>query len=816
MNWVLRFVDLTFGEFMRDIESSTVVGAYCDLACSSLRSHRSITLQKPSPLSEVAAVKRADTVPARTDEVHDRLQMPLVNRTPMAPQAKPRSRSDASGDSIGQSMRTCASTPSRLRDDRARAATRRRWSLTALTFAPTYLATDFMTTVLPYQGRQLLEITILILFAVLFAWVSAGFWTAVAGFSLLLSGRDKHAISARAGADRVIDPSARTAVIMPICNEDVPRVFAGLRATFESLRRTDAFEHFDFFVLSDTGDADIRLAEQSAWRSLCPEVNGFGRIFYRWRRVRIRRKSGNVADFCRRWGKNYRYMVVMDADSVMTGECLKRLVQLMEAAPDAGIIQTIPRAAGRETLHARIQQFAASAYGPMFAAGLHFWQLGESHYWGHNAIIRVEPFMRYCALPRLPGKGVLSGEILSHDFVEAAMMRRAGWGVWIAYDLDGSYEEMPPSLLDEIKRDRRWCQGNLMNARLMLARGMHPVHRVVFFTGVMAYGSALLWGIALALSTALLAVHSLSEPVYFVQPYQLFPMWPEWRPERAMALFGTTLLLLFLPKLLGMALVLKHGARGFGGALRFGLSMIGEMLVSALLAPVRMLFHAQFVLAALAGHSVQWKSPPRDDAETSWDEAIRRHGWQTLIGVMWIAVVAWVDVSHVWWMLPVAGAMVLAVPLSVYSSRASLGRALRRAGLFLVPEEVSPSRELHDTARQARVAQPCMSLHHLVIDSEANRHAGELASRQQAWGVRAIRRTDIVRRSLSQGLMALSTRERLTLADDAEALRELHALVWRSEAVHASWHGDAAATAVSRSTAHRPAMPVNAAVAANA
>jgi len=763
------------------------------------------------PLHETAMADRADTVRAGTAEVRAHAQMPPIERTPMAPRSRVRGEQGR-----GVEARSDAPMSGRARDDRARAATRRRWSLAALTFGPTYLATDFMTTVLPYQGRQPLEIAMLVLFAILFAWVSAGFWTAVAGFFLLLTGRDKHAISARADADRAIDPAARTAVIMPICNEDVPRVFAGLRATFESLRRTDAFERFDFFVLSDTGDADIRLAEQSAWRSLCKDVEGLGRIFYRWRRVRIRRKSGNVADFCRRWGKSYRYMVVMDADSVMTGACLKRLVQMMEVAPDAGIIQTIPRAAGRETLHARIQQFAASAYGPMFAAGLHFWQLGESHYWGHNAIIRVEPFMRHCALPRLPGKGVLSGEILSHDFVEAALMRRAGWGVWIAYDLAGSYEEMPPNLLDEIKRDRRWCQGNLMNARLMLAQGMHPVHRVVFLTGVMAYGSALLWGLALALSTALLAVHMLSEPVYFVQPYQLFPLWPEWRPERAMALFGTTLSLLFLPKLLGMVLALKGGARAFGGALRFGLSMVGEMLVSALLAPIRMLFHAQFVLAAIAGHAVQWKSPPRDDAETAWTEAVRRHGWQTLIGVAWIAAVASLDVAHVWWMLPVAGAMVLAVPLSVYLSRASLGRTLRRAGLFLVPEEVDAPRELRETARQSRIAQERIDLAHAVIDPEVNRQACERAARRHAWGARAVRRTDIIRRALSQGLDALSARERLALAEDAVALRELHALVWRSEAVHLSWRADAptAASALPRGPSSRHAMALGATAAA--
>ncbi|MCF3996749.1 glycosyltransferase, partial [Pseudomonas aeruginosa] len=177
---------------------------------------------------------------------------------------------------------------------------------------------------------------------------------------------------------------------------------------------------FDFFVLSDTNDPDIAVAEQQAWLELCRETKGFGKIFYRRRRRRVKRKSGNIDDFCRRWGGDYRYMVVMDADSVMSGDCLAKLVRLMEANPEAGIIQTAPKASGMDTLYARMQQFATRVYGPLFTAGLHFWQLGESHYWGHNAIIRMQPFIDHCALAPLPGKGSFAGAILSHDFVEAA------------------------------------------------------------------------------------------------------------------------------------------------------------------------------------------------------------------------------------------------------------------------------------------------------------------------------------------------------------------------------------------------------------
>ncbi|MGM1299013.1 glucans biosynthesis glucosyltransferase MdoH, partial [Enterobacter hormaechei] len=429
----------------------------------------------------------------------------------------------------------------------------RRYILLLLTLAQTVVATWYMKTILPYQGWALINPADMIgqdiwvsFMQLLFCWVSAGFWTALMGFLQLLMGRDKYSISASTVGDEPLNPEHRTALIMPICNEDVDRVFAGLRATWESVKATGNAAHFDVYILSDSYNPDICVAEQKAWMELIAEVQGEGQIFYRRRRRRVKRKSGNIDDFCRRWGNQYSYMVVLDADSVMSGDCLSGLVRLMEANPNAGIIQSSPKASGMDTLYARCQQFATRVYGPLFTAGLHFWQLGESHYWGHNAIIRVKPFIEHCALAPLPGEGSFAGSILSHDFVEAALMRRAGWGVWIAYDLPGSYEELPPNLLDELKRDRRWCHGNLMNFRLFLVKGMHPVHRAVFLTGVMSYLSAPLWFMFLALSTALQVVHALTEPQYFLQPRQLFPVWPQWRPELAIALFASTMVLLFL------------------------------------------------------------------------------------------------------------------------------------------------------------------------------------------------------------------------------------------------------------------------------
>jgi membrane glycosyltransferase len=672
----------------------------------------------------------------------------------------------------------------------------RRLVLLVLMLGQTGVATYFMSQVLPYQGKTPLEIATLALFAILFCWVSAGFWTAMTGFLVLIRGNDRFSISHLDQPDAPISPAARTAIVMPICNEDVTRVMAGLRATYESVARTGDLQRFDFFILSDSSESDNCAAELAAWAELCDAVDGYGRIFYRRRHRRVKRKSGNIDDFCRRWAKDYRYMLVLDADSVMSGSCLTTLVRMMEANPGAGIIQTAPRAAGRDTLYARIQQFSTSVYGPLFTAGLHYWQLGESHYWGHNAIIRLAPFVRHCALAPLPGRGSLAGEILSHDFVEAALMRRAGWAVWIAYDLDGSYEEMPPNLLDELKRDRRWCHGNLMNFRLFPARGMHRVHRAVFVTGVMAYLSAPLWFLFLALSTAMLALHTLVEPEYFVEPRQLFPIWPQWDPEKAIGLFTATVTLLFLPKILSVLLIWAHGAGRYGGKLRLFGSMLIELLFSMVLAPVRMLFHTKFVVASFLGWAIRWKSPPREDSQTTWGEGFRKHGLHTLIGIAWGAGVYWLNPAFLPWLLPIAGALALSIPVSVFSSRVSFGRAFRRARLFAIPEEVEPPVELRETAAHVNAA-PCEAgFIDAVVDPVTNAIAS--AAGRVTIGLRALRglvpglrekRELLLLTALREDPEKLDEKHRLALLRDAMLLSELHFRVWTSEEAHATWRG---------------------------
>jgi membrane glycosyltransferase len=338
---------------------------------------------------------------------------------------------------------------------------------------------------------------------------------------------------------------------------------------------------------------------------------------------------------------------------------------------------------------------------------------------------------------------------------------------------------MPPNLIDELKRDRRWCQGNLMNFRLALMKGLHPAHRVVFMTGVMAYLSAPLWFAFLLLSTASLAIQTLVAPEYFSQPHQMFPLWPEWRPDWAIQLVFATGTLLFLPKVLAVLLVSGKHAAEFGGRFKLCLSALGEILLSMLFAPIRMLFHTRFVVIALAGWSLQWRSPSRDDASTTWGYAIRQHGAQTVLGVAWAAFVTWLNPLFLGWLAPVAGALIVSIPLSVYTSRASLGRAARRAGLFLIPEEVNTPHEITAMSEYLAATPYPASFATAIVDPVINALACAVALDRRRFPVSVRRdRALLAREALETDPATLAADKKTRLLGDAGALSWLHFNAW--------------------------------------
>ncbi|QHI99827.1 glucans biosynthesis glucosyltransferase MdoH [Xylophilus rhododendri] len=633
---------------------------------------------------------------------------PPVNRGSMAPLPW-RGFWNSVGAVLLSAVTRRRSTPTPLELERKspeawqRAANARRLTFLLLTIVTTAIATTLFAGVQPDYDSAWLQYGQIALFAVLSAWVVTGFTTALMGFWVSLRG-DAHTLSSKEVQGHAMNPDARTAIIMPICNEDVSTVFAGLRATCESVAATGNSKVFDVFVLSDSYKPEIISAERAAWEDLRaalaanpeqPQIE----VYYRLRTRRTHRKAGNVADFCRRWGKDYKYMVVLDADSVMSGDCLSTLVKLMEAHPKAGIIQTATQSIGHATLHARSQQFASRMTGRLFTLGMQFWQLGESHYWGHNAILRVEPFMKHCALAPIEGTGGMSGGIMSHDFVEAALMRRAGYQVWLVSDLAGSYEQQPPDLLSELQRDRRWCQGNMQNFRLVAEPGLHRVHRAMFLTGALSYVSAPLWLAFMTLGTALWLSGS-----RLVQDFNVLP-------GELMGLWAFTVSVLFLPRVLGIAAVLIKGEqRMFGGTWGLLKSSALESVLAILQSPVRMLAHSLFVITALTGIKLDWKSPPREANGLGWKDSAASLAPMSAVVAVLAAGIAAIDASALVWLLPVGLPLLLAIPVSVYTSHVELGSAMRSRGFLLIPEERwSPSVLRRARLHANRLSRPRLS-----------------------------------------------------------------------------------------------------------
>ncbi|MCC8165123.1 MAG: glucans biosynthesis glucosyltransferase MdoH [Planctomycetes bacterium] len=667
-----------------------------------------------------------------------------------------------------------------------KAAWRRRCLLILLTVIPSLLASWVMYGILPAKQTPLLNAIIALLFAALFTWVSMGFWSAVAGLLVLLFRHDRFVVTAGLPDGAPLAPEARAAILFPLFNEDVTRVIEGVRVVWRSLAATGHQGNFDIYILSDSTSPDAWVNEEEAWHALCRDENAADHIFYRHRKINRKGKSGNVADFCRRWGANYPYMIVFDADSIISGKTLVKMVQAMESRPDIGILQTTPKAINSQSLIARVQQFANHLYGPAFAAGLHYWQLGDAQYWGHNAIIRTEQFIRHCHLPVLPGRKPLGGPILSHDFVEAAHMRRAGYGVWLAYELDGSYEEAPPSLIDELIRDRRWCQGNLQHSKLVFAQGFFPTHRALFINGIMSYLSALLWFFFLLVSSFHAVAILFSLPDYFPEG-TLFPVWPEFFSGWMLALCTGTAVLLFLPKFFVLVLVLaKGGAGAFGGGLSLVASAVLELVLSALLAPVRMLYHSLFIITTLLGFTVRWNTQNRDASGTTWLQAFRFHWWGVVIGLVWGAFMYLINPDFFLWLSPIIAGLILSVPLSVWTSRVSVGAGAVRAGLFLTPADTRPATVLRALA--GRLAHPetvpvkgAGFVRAVTSPSVHSLHVAMTPDKPAVVAEKEALLDDLVDKAVRTGPEGLSRTEKILLLSSPRHLSRLHSRVWRLE-----------------------------------
>jgi membrane glycosyltransferase len=539
-----------------------------------------------------------------------------------------------------------------------------------------------MYEVVAVGGVTPLEWALLILFVINFSWIALAFTSAIAGLFWLLFLAPKPPATPASLRER-------TAIVMPIYNEAPARIFGALQAMYEDVEATGLNPSFDWFFLSDTTDPEVFVAEEQAFIALRQRLGGGSRVFYRHRPKNTNRKAGNIEDFVTRWGGHYAHMVVLDADSLMTAHAIVTLAAAMEADPDAGIIQTLPLIINRNTLFARVQQFAARIYGPVIAAGVSVWMGREGNYWGHNAILRTKAFAAHCGLPVLRGRPPLGGHILSHDFVEAALILRAGYAVYMLPTLGGSFEESPPSLIDLSARDRRWCQGNLQHMRILPAKGLHLASRQHFVTGIMAYVASPLWMLQLIVGIALVLQASYIRPEYFTSEFTLFPAWPRFDAARSLSLFGLTMTILLLPKIFGLALALVQGQtrRGGGGAFRLIVSTFFEIIMSALLAPTMMLIQSGHVMHFVFGFDTGWDPQRRDDGSIPFSAIIRRHRSHVVMGIVMLVAGLSISPSLVAWMSPTILGLLLAIFLSWATGLLSVGLALRRIGLLVTPEE---------------------------------------------------------------------------------------------------------------------------------
>ncbi|MEM1374726.1 MAG: glucans biosynthesis glucosyltransferase MdoH [Pseudomonadota bacterium] len=565
------------------------------------------------------------------------------------------------------------------------------WRLAA--FAPAGLITLSFTVAiarwLAHGGVTAAEAVIVVLVALTFIWVSLSATAVLLG----VFRRPTPMRLARGAPQRV-------ALLVPIHNETPADVFGNAWAMLQDLRDGPHHDAFTLFILSDTADRALTRQEERAYWAL----KGAFDVHYRRRAENRDRKVGNVADWVENWGAAFDAMVVLDADSLMSGAAIRHLARAMAADPRAGLIQSFPSLIGARTLFGRMQQFSNAVYGWLLAEGLAVWAQSEGNYWGHNAIIRVRAFAESAHLPHLRGRRGRSDLILSHDFVEAGLLRRAGWTVRFEPRVTGSFEETPQTLIDYAIRDRRWCQGNLQHLRLLTARGFHPVSRFHLLQGAFAFLLSPAWFVLL-LIWSLAGTMPESGAAYFSPSAPLYPIWPEAPGGGAMFLAFIYGMLLF-PKLMGtVVLGLRRPLRAdYGGWGRYLATMGFEIACSILYAPIMMVQQTQAVLRAIFGASRGWAPQNRGAKGYRWPQVLRFHWMELALG---IGLVAGISASLMsLWLGPIALSLVLAPLLSKLSEVEVADRKLGFARLD-APQDLREPR----IVAKARARRASMEAH---------------------------------------------------------------------------------------------------------
>jgi membrane glycosyltransferase len=533
-------------------------------------------------------------------------------------------------------------------------------------------------------GFDAVDAVLVALFAVTLPWYVIGFWNATIGLAIMRFARNPVAtvlpVAGRVRGDEPI--TASTAIVLCIRNEPPERVTRLLEPMLRGLAARGVAGHFHIYVLSDTSEPTIAAAEDASFATLAAEWHGRLALTYRRRTQNVGFKAGNIGDFCERWGKDHDFAVMLDADSIMTVGLVLKLVRIMELDPRLGILQSLVIGMPSASVFARIFQFGMRLGMRSYTIGSAWWQRDCGPYWGHNAIVRLAPFMAHCHLPVLAEGALVKGHVLSHDQIEAVLMRRAGYEVRVLAEEGESFEQNPPTLVEFIRRDLRWCQGNMQYWHFLRLPGLPPVSRYQLLFAILMFLGSPAWMGLLFIGTA--AVALAPTPADFM------------RWDAGIALLALVLAMWFAPNIATVIDVLTRPKLRylFGGGMRFSASFLLTVVFVVLVAPIMWASHTIFLARLLLGRTVGWGAQARDDHEVAWSLAFRQFWPQTLIGLVPVLVLAAAAPAAIPYALLLAGGPLISIPLAVATAAPAVGRALIAAGLDRLPEETLPPPEL--------------------------------------------------------------------------------------------------------------------------
>lgn len=566
--------------------------------------------------------------------------------------------------------------------------TRRRWIFAALNGATYFGLLFWLAQILGASGWSVVDLSIFACFAIALPWGVLGIWNALIGLWLLHGRADGFAEVApyAAAADTDTAIRSRTAVVMTVCNEAPERAIARLETIRASLNKTIAPSAYSYFLLSDTTDPLIAKAEEAAfyrWQTSCGAQADD--VHYRRRIINTGYKAGNIKDFCERWGERFDFFLPLDADSLMTGQTIEKMVRIAQAWPKIGILQSLVVGAPSSSAFARIFQFGMRQGMRPYTMGSAWWTGDCGPFWGHNALVRMAPFRDHCELPELPENSRLGGRILSHDQVEAVLMRQAGYEVRVLPLEGGSWEDNPPDVMEFMQRDSRWCEGNMQYLHLLtsgkIMRGIKATSRFQLIWAVMMFIGLPAWGAIIALA-ALKPFDGENTAVF---------------PATSAALFYTIFLLMFLaPKIAGYVdiTVTRGGLAAYGGASRFALSALLEIIFSFLVAALVTFRTSAFMAGLLFGKRVGWAGQNRDGAGLNFKSAARALWPQTLFGLLLFVVAAISAPVLILISLPLTIGYVAAIPFAMTTAHPAFGKWLQRHRICAIPEELAPPPEI--------------------------------------------------------------------------------------------------------------------------